>query len=73
MIPRKHLDHFVTRYIERLPEKISDRREDLIVLLSLLPRGYSRRHEIMEMLQHIRAHEQAQLNFNKILTGGAKP
>lgn len=72
MIKPHHLDNFVARYVARLPEKIAERKEDLVTLLSLLPKNYSRREEIKELIQHIRAHELAQLKFQEIFTPHGK-
>ena len=64
-----HLEHFVARFIARLPDKTSERKEDLVTLLTLLPKDYPRRAELNEMLHHLLAHEAAQLNF----PGSSKP
>jgi hypothetical protein len=72
MIKPHHLDHFVARYIFRLPENINDRKEDLVTLLSLLPKDYPRRREIRALLEIIRAHELAQMRFQELLNFNRK-
>ena len=67
MIKQHHLDNFVARYIARLPEKISERKEDLVTLLVLLPKNYSRRQDVKQLIESIRAHEQAQMRFQELL------
>jgi len=61
MINPEHLDHFVARFMAALPEKFSDRKEDLVTLLCLLPKDYPRRKDIVKALEALRAHEQTQL------------
>ena len=57
-----------------LPDSLTARKEDLITLLSLLPKNYARRGEIILALEAIHAHERAQMEFQALLkfNGGAK-
>ena len=57
MIKPHHLDHFVARFILNLPANITERKEDLVTLLALLPKDYPRRVEIRHLLESIHAHE----------------
>ena len=46
-----------------LPDSLSARKEDLVTLLVLLPKNYSRRFEIIKVIDALNAHEQAQMKF----------
>lgn len=72
MIPDKHLDSFVARFMGNLPDSLTARKEDLVTLLCLLPKKYPRRDEILKALELIRAHEREQMKFSDLLNGGAK-
>lgn len=67
MINPVHLDHFVARSMAALPDKISERKEDLVTLLWLLPKDYPRRIDIIKALELIKQHEQAQFKFAALL------
>ena len=72
MINPKHLDHFVARFMANLPDSLAARKEDLVTLLVLLPKNYPRRFEVIQAIDALRAHEQAQLKFQQVLNGGGK-
>lgn len=74
MISNEHLDRFVARFIARLPDSFSERKQDLLTLLCLLPKSYARRAEIKTMVELMNEHEREQLKFVGLLglNGGAK-
>lgn len=65
-----HLNHFVARCMDHLPDSLSARKEDLVTLLSLLPKWYPRRQEIVIVLRGIQQHEAAQATFRELLNNG---
>lgn len=67
MIKEQHLDRFVARNMETLPDSLTDRKEHLVTLLSLLPKNYARRSGVVMALEAIRTHEQEQLKFRELL------
>jgi len=67
----KHLDRFVARFISRLPDSFSSRKEDLVTLLCLLPKHYPRRDDIKIMLETMRAHEIEQMKFQELIKSEA--
>lgn len=65
----------VGRFMDRLPDSLSARKEDLVTLLGLLPKDYPLRAEIRTTLELIHAHEREQMKFRELLAsipGGAK-
>jgi hypothetical protein len=62
-----HLDHFVARFMVNLPDSMAARKEDLVTLVQLLPKSYPRRNDLIRIIEHINAHERAQMNFMKLL------
>jgi len=63
----KHLDRFVARTMANLSDRLSERKEDLVTLLRLLPKNYARRTDIMIVLRGIQQHERAQSKFQSLL------
>jgi hypothetical protein len=61
-----HYDLLARHVIATLPTDIGKRRTLLVTLLASLPRDFHWRHEILLMLEAIRAHEKAQLDFLSI-------
>lgn len=47
---------FARRALERLPERLADRIDDLAVIMELLPPGHATRRTALEMLLHLRMH-----------------
>lgn len=47
---------FARRALERLPEHLTDRIDDLAVIMELLPPGHATRRTALEMLLHLRMH-----------------
>lgn len=75
MINAKHLDAFVARFMSNLPDKFSERKEDLVTLLCLLPKTYPRRIAVITALEALRAHELEQLKFRELIAaqnGGSR-
>lgn len=60
---KAELDLLVSIVMGALPDSFTQRKTALVTLLFVLPRGYSRRHEIGKALSALRIHEQAQARF----------
>ena len=71
MVKPEFLERFVARVMSNLPDSLSERKQDLVTLLVLLPKNFSKRTEIIRALEAIRAHEMVQGKF-KLLLGGGK-
>lgn len=67
----EELDLLVGITMGALPDSFTKRKAALVTLLFVLPRRYSRRHEIGKALNALRIHEQAQARF-QFTQGGAK-
>jgi hypothetical protein len=51
---------------------LHQRKTVLVVLLTALPKDYSRRHQIAKMLEHLHAHDAAQLQFVQVMKGNGQ-
>lgn len=60
---KEHLDAYVAHAVSNLPDSLHLRKTILVTLLSTLPKNYEGRQGIRLLLESLRTHEQAQLEF----------
>ena len=69
-IRNRRFDSFLARFMARLPENYSERHDDLVALLMMLPKDYARRIDVATMLRGLQQHDAAQRKFIELLQGG---
>lgn len=60
----EHFAVFANHVVRSLPDSLRERKVILTCLLSSLPKDHDMRSEVVTLLQHLRAHDAAQLKFN---------
>lgn len=65
---KEHLDAFVAHTIGSLPDSINLRKTILVTALALLPReAVEQRQRLKALIESLRAHEDAQLEFSGLV------